>query len=303
MMKYSIIVPAYNVEKYINKCLESIFSSTYKNFEVIVVNDGSTDNTEKIIKKYTKKYDNIIYIKQENKGLSEARNIGVKNVTGDYLLFVDSDDYIDEELLEKINLNINNVDILRYQLKVVYDDKIEDIMEEEFSEIKGVDAFKKITRYKYIEMAQLYVINRKYFNKNKFTFTKNVYHEDYGLIPLVIAKANTVKSINFRGYYYVQREGSIMSSNDIDKLKKKMNDMLMLFNNATKYLEKIDGSGAVKSFYANSIIDKFNSLPNELKMEYNKKIKELNVIDYLLEDNIKRKVKKVFYKIKFGARK
>lgn len=302
-MKYSIIVPAYNTEKYIDKCLKSIFLSTYKNFEVIIVNDGSTDKTEDIINKYIKKYDNIIYIKQKNMGLSMARNNGVKNATGDYLLFIDSDDYVEKELLENINKNIGDLDILRYQLNIVYSDKIVSCGEEEFNVTDGISAFEKIVRYKIIEMAALYVINRKYYIDNNFEFEKGVYHEDYGLLPLVIATAKKVKSINYLGYNYVQRDGSIMSSNDTSKMKKKMDDMLFLFTEAIKYLDNIPNSQNVKSFYANSIIDKYNSLNDELKKEYINKIKDLKVISYLSNDNFKRKIKKILYKIKYEVLK
>ena len=280
-MKYSIIVPAYNTEKYIDKCLKSIFSNTYKNFEVIIVNDGSTDKTEDIINKYIKKYDNIIHIKQKNMGLSMARNNGVKKATGDYLLFIDSDDYVEKNLLENINKNISDLDVLRYQLNIVYSDKVVPCEEEEFNVTDGISAFEKIVRYKFIEMASLYVINRKYYVDNNFEFEKGVYHEDYGLLPLVIATAKKVKSINYLGYNYVQRDGSIMSSNDTEKMKKKMDDMLFLFTKAIKYLDNIPNSQNVKSFYANSIIDKYNSLNDELKKEYINKIKDLKVISYL----------------------
>ena len=280
-MKYSIIVPAYNTEKYIDKCLKSIFSNTYKNFEVIIVNDGSTDKTEDIINKYIKKYDDIIHIKQKNMGLSMARNNGVKKATGDYLLFIDSDDYVEKNLLENINKNISDLDVLRYQLNIVYSDKVVPCEEEEFNVTDGISAFEKIVRYKFIEMASLYVINRKYYVDNNFEFEKGVYHEDYGLLPLVIATAKKVKSINYLGYNYVQRDGSIMSSNDTEKMKKKMDDMLFLFTKAIKYLDNIPNSQNVKSFYANSIIDKYNSLNDELKKEYINKIKDLKVISYL----------------------
>ena len=229
-MKYSIIVPAYNTEKYIDKCLKSIFSNTYKNFEVIIVNDGSTDKTEDIINKYIKKYDNIIYIKQKNMGLSLARNNGVKKATGDYLLFIDSDDYVEKNLLENINKDIDDLDVLRYQLNMVFNDKIIPYGEKEFNVTNGIDAFEKIVRYKFIEMAALYVINRKYYLDNNFMFEKDVYHEDYGLLPLVIATAKKVKSINYLGYNYVQRDGSIMSSNDTEKYLKNCIDSLLKQN-------------------------------------------------------------------------
>ena len=302
-MKYSIIVPAYNTEKYIDKCLKSIFSNTYKNFEVIIVNDGSTDKTEDIINKYIKKYDNIIHIKQKNMGLSMARNNGVKKATGDYLLFIDSDDYVEKNLLENINKNISDLDVLRYQLNIVYSDKVVPCEEEEFNVTDGISAFEKIVRYKFIEMASLYVINRKYYVDNNFEFENGVYHEDYGLLPLVIATAKKVKSINYLGYNYVQRDGSIMSSNDTSKMKKKMDDMLFLFTKAIKYLDNIPYSQNVKSFYANSIIDKYNSLSDKLKKEYIKKIKDLKVISYLSNDNFKRKIKKILYEIKYEVLK
>lgn len=302
-MRYSIIVPAYNTEKYIDKCLKSIFSNTYKNFEVIIVNDGSTDKTEDIINKYIKKYDNIIYIKQKNMGLSLARNNGVKKATGDYLLFIDSDDYVEKNLLENINKNIDDLDVLRYQLNIVFNDKIIPYEEKEFNATDGIDAFEKIVKYKFIEMASLYVINRKYYLDNNFMFEKDVYHEDYGLLPLVIATAKKVKSINYLGYNYVQRDGSIMSSNDTEKMKKKMDDMLFLFTKAIKYLDNIPYSQNVKSFYANSIIDKYNSLSDKLKKEYIKKIKDLKVISYLSNDSFKRKIKKILYEIKYEVLK
>lgn len=302
-MRYSIIVPAYNTEKYIDKCLKSIFSNTYKNFEVIIVNDGSTDKTEDIINKYIKKYDNIIYIKQKNMGLSLARNNGVKKATGDYLLFIDSDDYVEKNLLENINKNIDDLDVLRYQLNIVFNNKIIPYEEKEFNVTDGIDAFEKIVKYKFIEMAALYVINRKYYLDNNFMFEKDVYHEDYGLLPLVIATAKKVKSINYLGYNYVQRDGSIMSSNDIEKMKKKMDDMLFLFTKAIKYLDNIPNSQNVKSFYANSIIDKYNSLSDKLKKEYIKKIKDLKVISYLSNDSFKRKIKKILYEIKYEVLK
>ena len=186
---------------------------------------------------------------------------------------------------------------------MVFNDKIIPYGEKEFNVTNGIDAFEKIVRYKFIEMAALYVINRKYYLDNNFMFEKDVYHEDYGLLPLVIATAKKVKSINYLGYNYVQRDGSIMSSNDTSKMKKKMDDMLFLFTKAIKYLDNIPNSQNVKSFYANSIIDKYNSLSDELKKEYIKKIKDLKIISYLSNDNFKRKIKKILYKIKYEVLK
>ena len=156
-LKFSIIIPAYNIEKYIDKCINSIIEQTYKNYEIIIINDGSTDNTKNIIDKYkTKK--KVTIINQNNKGLSESRNIGVKKATGNYILFVDGDDYIDKKLLETLNNIIEDEDIIRFQLRTV-DEKyniIKEYSEKECKYLSGIDAFNYIVNYKYIEPAWLY---------------------------------------------------------------------------------------------------------------------------------------------------
>ena len=100
MSKVSVIVPVYNVEKYLEKCLDSLVSQSLKDIEIIVVNDGSPDNSQDIIDKYVKKYENVFGYKKKNGGLSDARNYGLKKTTGDYIAFIDSDDYISLEMLE-----------------------------------------------------------------------------------------------------------------------------------------------------------------------------------------------------------
>ncbi len=102
MPKVSVIVPVYNVEKYISKCLNSLVNQTLDDIEIIVVNDGSTDNSDKIIREYKKKYKNIIYAVKENGGLSDARNFGMVYATGEYIAFLDSDDFVDKTIYQKM---------------------------------------------------------------------------------------------------------------------------------------------------------------------------------------------------------
>ena len=104
--KVSIIVPAYNVEKYIAECLESLINQTYKNIEIIVVNDGSKDNTLDIINYYARIDNRIKVINQENQGVSAARNIALKNVSSDFVMFVDSDDYIHSQMVQKLYISL-----------------------------------------------------------------------------------------------------------------------------------------------------------------------------------------------------
>lgn len=109
MFKVSVIVPVYNTEKYIERCLESILNQTYKEIEIIVVNDGSTDNSQEIINLYVKKYENVKSVIQENSRQGAARNNGIKLASGEFIMFVDSDDYIFEDSIETlINIISNN---------------------------------------------------------------------------------------------------------------------------------------------------------------------------------------------------
>ena len=113
--KYSVIVPVYNVEKYINECLSSLINQTYKNIEIVVINDGSSDNSLSLIEEYSRIDDRIRVIDQKNMGLGYTRNVGIDNAVGDYILFVDSDDYISLNTCEEIEavLSYNNeVDII-----------------------------------------------------------------------------------------------------------------------------------------------------------------------------------------------
>ena len=98
--KITVIVPVYNVENYLNKCLDSLINQTYKNLEIIVINDGSTDNSGEICQEYAQKDNRIVYIEKENGGPSDARNAGLDRMTGSYVTFVDSDDWIELDYVE-----------------------------------------------------------------------------------------------------------------------------------------------------------------------------------------------------------
>ena len=121
--KLSVIVPIYNVEKYLPKCLDSLLNQTMNEIEIICVNDGSTDNCEKIAQEYARKDKRIKYIYQENQGRSEARNTGISAATTKYLMFCDSDDWYDETMCEKMYQAItkNDVDFACCGIKMEYD--------------------------------------------------------------------------------------------------------------------------------------------------------------------------------------
>ena len=298
-IKFSIIIPVYNTQKYIQRCLESVFNQTYENYEVIVVNDGSTDNSEEEIKSYK----NIKYIKQKNKGLSSARNIGVKKATGDYIIFLDSDDSIESNLLEELNNKINNEDVVRYQLRIVNSSNAIPYKETSFSLLTGPEAFSKLCNYKYVENATLYAFKKDYWIRNNYSFPEGYYHEDFGLIPEVIYRAKKVSSFDIIGYNYYQNDDSIMSTKDDNKNEKKAYDVLDLGIKEIDNIKKIKEGGVNKaifnSFVANSIFIKLKSLNNKNNKEFIKTIKENNLIDYLMADTLKRKIKKGVYKARY----
>lgn len=299
-IKFSIIVPVYNTEQYLERCFDSILSQTYKNYEVIVVNDGSTDDSLNLIRKYKE----FICINQKNQGLSMARNNGIKKACGDYLIFLDSDDYIDNKLLEKLSKNIKKEDIVRYQSATIDDkNKIINFYENEFENLSGPEAFSIISGYNFIENAVLYAIKKDYWTSNSFSFNIDKYHEDFGVIPEVIFKASNVSSINYIGYYYYQRNNSIMNNKFYEKEVKKSFDVLDQGLEEIQNITLIDCKEKYKDIFnqyiVSSIIQKMDVLNFKDKIEYRNQIINNNLLNLLLSDTIKRKIKKIYYKIKY----
>lgn len=295
MPKFSIIIPVYNVEKYIGKCLESVMNQTYKDYEVIVVNDGTKDNSMEIVKQYPVKI-----IEQENQGLSAARNAGVKKATGEYLIFLDSDDSIEKNLLKEINKSLkNNPDLVRFQIQEEFEDETKkEYAEKNFNNKTGEEAFEIIAKYHFVENAWCYAIKKDYYLKEKFEFKKGTIHEDFGLIPLVIIKSQTVNSISYIGYNYLQRQGSIMSGKDYEKTKKKVNDFYNHYLYLNEEIEKTNLKKEIfKSFIANSTILKICELNGKEYKEYKKQLKQNKVYDNLLTNSFSRKIKKLVLKI------
>ena len=304
MPKFSIIVPVYNVEKYIKKSLDSILNQSFKDYEVIVVNDGTKDNSIELIKDYPVKI-----INQKNQGLSVARNTGVKHATGEYIIFIDSDDWIEKDLLKKLNKSSSDSpDLIRFQIQEVYEDgKTIKFNELPFEHKNGPDAFEEIVKYHFVENAWCYAIKKEYYEKEKFEFKKGTIHEDFGLIPLVIMKSNKVNSISYIGYNYLQRQGSIMNNVDYEKTIKKVSDMFTHYKYLISEINKTKlNSKTFRSYAANSIILKICELNKKEYKEYLNILKKQEVFDNLLVDNLPRRIKrcllkispKIYYKVK-----
>ena len=225
-MKFSIVIPVYNVEKYLRKCLDSVLNQTYRDFEVIIVNDESPDNSQSIIDEYVKKDDRFKCYNKKNGGLSDARNFGLQYITGDYLIFLDSDDYIEKDLLIEISRVANGYDIIKYNLKLVDEDGKLIRKAKSFSK-NGKSSFKDLINVEFFQPAWSYAYNIEYWKENNFKYEVGRIHEDFGLTPLCALLAKKIYLLNYDGYNYVQRTGSIM--NGATKTKKRAYDILYHF--------------------------------------------------------------------------
>ncbi|PFB59978.1 Ss-1,4-galactosyltransferase [Bacillus anthracis] len=218
--KISIVVAAYNVEDYIEKCLESLIAQSIKEIEILVINDGSSDNTANIANRFTKCDKRVRVISQENGGLSAARNTGINHASGEFIAFVDGDDYLDKSMYEILYKKIiaDSLDLVISGFKKVWlDEDASKIREKEcyFNKdlLNGnilenflckhdepfVVAWNKLYRTEIIKQNGLYFENRAFF-------------EDVGFMPRYLYYTKSIDSIDFAPYYYVQRKGSITKS-------------------------------------------------------------------------------------------
>ncbi len=210
-MKVSVIVPVYKVEQYISKCLDSLVNQTLEDMEIIVVNDGSPDNSEKIIKDYAKKYKNIKYLKKENGGLSSARNFGLKHATGEYIGFVDSDDYVDKRMYQMMYEKAIEVsaDLVVCDLNYVYEDK----EEKAYSNIKTDTTDIKSIMNNIYPAAWNKLYKKELFD-NEVYFKEGVWYEDVEFIYRLLPYVNKIGVVHKHFYKYIQRENSIIRTID-----------------------------------------------------------------------------------------
>ena len=276
MVKVSIIVPVYNVDKYLEKCLDSLINQTLKDIEIICVDDGSTDNSLEILEKYSQKDNRIIIINQDNAGVSVARNSGMKIAKGQYIGFVDSDDWVDLDFYEKLyNSAIKNdadiavSSIIRWRkynkkYRVKCEDKVYTTLQEKISAC----FIPKIC----------YVWNKLYKSeivKDNF-FTPNVYFEDIIWLPEVIKSSNKLITVSGTNYYYRVNNNSIVKKTS----KKKRQDNY----NAKKVMIKFFSDNKLELSKKERTIVKFSKSILNIPLL---KIKEIdNVLMYLLFDFI-----------------
>lgn len=209
MKKISVIIPVYNVENYLRKCLNSLVNQTLKDIEIIVVNDGTLDNSQEIIDEYVKKYPKkVVSIIQENGGQGAARNTGLLHAKGEYIGYVDSDDYVEENMYEEL-----------YKKAKEEDSDIvicgNNVVKENYEFLSKEDVDKEFLLGKMAVWNKIY--KKNIIVDNKIQFRSKVWYEDLDFTMKVYFSSKKISYVDKPLYNYLLREGSTMNNNNIKR--------------------------------------------------------------------------------------
>ena len=300
----SIIVPIYNAEKYLVECLESVVNQTYKNFELILVNDGSTDSSKEICEKYAQEYGNIIFINKDNTGVSDSRNIGLAKANGDYIIFLDSDDYLDKTTLD---LCVNEISLFEYDLLtfgyIRFDDsnklnkkftiktKKDLYNQEEIRNMLIPNMLSQSNKKKSynINFSRMFMIRKDYIDSLdwKFLSEKKYESEDVCSMLSLLYNAKNIKIMRKNLYYYRCNPMSI-TNNYKDNFALRLNNML-------EYLATFDiknNSNYISCFYYLYFSYIIVAIKNISKstIKYHEKIKKISELhsNKSILDNIRK---------------
>lgn len=302
----SIVVPVYNVENFLDKCVQSILNQSFNSFELILVNDGSTDNSLEICEKYKKLDDRIIVFSQENKGLSEARNSGIKLANKPYITFIDSDDWVEKNMLEILYKTIveHKADVVNSKFFIDYPSKKD---KQKTNQFKANVYDKKQALYELFRGKNIanYACGKLYKTEiiKKIKFPAGVYFEDVYVMFKVFDKSKIIVDISAKLYHYVQHENSISHNYFINPKKNldyynglmKQVDFLEE-NKTTFYKYKKSKSHLAKHlfrftkgliFASDLKSEKYKEQEKIIKIGLKKVIKGVSILDFGVLDYIK----------------
>lgn len=305
MKKVSIIVPVYNGQDFINRCLNSLINQTYSNVEIIVINDGSTDNSLDLLKKYN---DKIILINKENSGVSDSRNLGLEKASGDYIMFCDIDDWYEKVTVEKAVCEIGNCDLLKYRETRVFSDgssiKRKENLAPMLYEKEEIDiVIRRLFDLSWATHIYCFIYKTEIIKKNNIRFNSKIrYAEDANFILQYLLKVKNIKVIDEYLYNYYENSNSV--TNNYSSIFKNMEN-LQIFRSETlkilgnKYKKELD------QFLLNLILlyleKPFDILKTkkEIKDYYKKICNSLNgLVNDLPSNNYSKKWKILIYLIK-----
>lgn len=258
MCKVSVIVPIYNVEKYLLRCLESLVNQTLQEIEIILINDGSTDNSGKIAEEFAKWHpQKVKYYEKENGGLSDARNYGIPKATGEYIAFLDSDDYIEKDAYEEMynKAKESNADYVECDFIWEYPKK-----KREDRQIKYNNKKEMLTVVRVVAWNKL--IRRDIIVNNNITFPKGLRYEDVEFTYKILPYLNQIEYVNKCFIHYMQRDSSIANTQN-----ERTSEIFTVLENVIQYYKE-----------------------NGLYEEYEEEL-EYNYARYLLCSSLKRMCK------------
>jgi glycosyltransferase involved in cell wall biosynthesis len=282
MCKISVIVSAFNIEQYIEKCINSIINQTFKSIEIIIVNDGSKDNTLTIVERLSDKDKRIKVIDKENGGPIEARKAGLKIASGEYILFIDGDDWLDATTLERLysKARREELDIVLYDGFKVYEDKFEVLLSFPEGFRLEDDYIKLVLTDKILPSMCFKFIRKKFLVDNDIQFPSNInYAEDLAATVVLFMYSPKVGYINESLYYYYQRNNSITKSIDnkildipkaLDFIKSKLLEVKLY----DKYKEEFNYLAYCHLYYY-KIFD--SNIPDEIRDKIYKSYRALKI--------------------------
>lgn len=257
----SIIIPIYNKEQYIEKCVDSILSQKYKDYEVILVNDGSTDNSLQICKECYSKINNIKIITQKNQGVSAARNTGILNAKGENIIFIDADDEIEEGYLENLSKNVNDYDLTICGCNYFIEEKKKLVVKKFDNNLKeqtiGIEQLIKVARKGLLNALWNKIFNKSIIDEHNIRFDEKIsLGEDLLFIIEYIKYINTrIYIINKPLYHYTLRKAGI-NLNSKEKIYDKINRIMYTEKQFEELYKKhkINNLKEIKKQYAEELI-------------------------------------------------
>ena len=284
----SVIIPVYNVEKYLQECVDSVLAQTYQNFEIILVDDGSTDSSGAICDEYAKQDERISVLHQENKGLSITRNNGLQIASGEYIYFLDSDDWIENSTLEILLQEITkeSADVVFMDAKSFVEQKEKEveqryIRKKKYDANNGIQMLTHLIEEKeYHSSVPLLFMKANFLKRNSLEFIAGIVYEDMVFTYEVFLKAQRVSHVNEALYQRRYRSNSIMTS------KKKIKDYVsakIVYEKVSTYVSEEEVTKSYVIRCAFNALNIYKKLSLQERKEYKKDYKELK--RNLLEKN------------------
>ncbi|MCU0082033.1 glycosyltransferase family 2 protein [Streptococcus danieliae] len=263
----TIVVPVYQVEKYLERCIDSILNQNYQDYEIILVDDGSTDRSPEICDEYAEKFEQIQVVHKENGGLSDARNTGIEKAKGKYLLFIDSDDWLASSCLEELMpiLEKRDVDLLCFARQFVKSEKesLSSVQSPELRVVTGYEAYLEMMQHGWVTgFATDKIFKKSLFSEHSIEFPVGHYYEDLGVLyRLLLSSQQVVLTNQVYYYYFIDNPNAITAS----WTESKFLDMFIFYKNVhhseiVKNKLQPEDQNFTDAYYVNGLIHILSSI-------------------------------------------